>query len=76
MPCSIRSGMMTRDTRYALAKEALRAAKRARIKRVETAKEFRDLTDSAGKIGEWDKLGGEGKITLNVLNVAGDLACG
>ena len=38
---------------------------------VRIAKDFRDLTAAASQIGEWDKLGGEGKITLSVLNVGG-----
>jgi hypothetical protein len=35
---------------------------------VSTAKDFRELTAAASQMDEWDKLGGEGAITLNVLN--------
>jgi hypothetical protein len=43
---------------------------------VRTAKEFRDLTAAASQIGEWNKLGGDGKITLNVLSVDGGMMLG
>ena len=41
--------------------------------RVKTVKDLRDLTAAAAQTGDWDKLGGEGKITLNVLNVQGTM---
>jgi hypothetical protein len=63
----------SRETRLALSKAALCSARKVKSVPVRTAKELRDLTAAAGQIGEWDKLGGDGKITLNVLNVQGDL---
>ena len=65
-----------RETRLALSKAALRSARKVESVPVRTAKDLRDLTAVASQIGEWDKLGAEGKISLNVLNVAGDLVCG
>jgi hypothetical protein len=66
----------SRETRLALSKAALRSAQKVKSVPVRTAKELRGLTAAASQIGEWDKLGGEGKITLNVLNVQGDMAIG
>ena len=63
----------SRETRLALSKAALRSARKVKSVPVRTAKELRDLTAAASQIGEWDKLGGEGKITLNVLNVLGGM---
>jgi hypothetical protein len=66
----------SRETRLALSKAALRSARKVKSVPVRTAKELRDLTAAASEIGEWDKLGGEGKITLNVLNVGGSMDIG
>jgi hypothetical protein len=66
----------SRETRLALSKAALRSARKVKSVPVRTAKELRDLTAVASQIGEWDKLCGEGKITLNVLNVVGDIVQG
>ena len=67
----------TRETRISLARTALRVARRAErdnALRVKTVKDLRDLTAAAAQTaGDWDKLGGEGKITLNVLNVQGTM---
>jgi hypothetical protein len=66
----------TRETRISLARTALRVARRAERDnelRVKTVKDLRDLTAAAAQTGDWDKLGGEGKITLNVLNVQGTM---
>jgi hypothetical protein len=52
------------------------SAQKVRSVPVRTAKELRDLNAAASQIGEWDKLGGEGTLSLNVLNVEGDVVCG
>ena len=63
----------SRETRFALSKAALCSARKVKSVSVRTAKDFRDLTAAASQIGEWNKLGGDGKITLNVLTVSGHL---
>ena len=50
-----------------------RRAERDNALRVKTVKDLRDLTAAAAQTGDWDKLGGEGKITLNVLNIKGTM---
>jgi hypothetical protein len=65
-----------RETRLALSKAALRSPRKVKSVPVRTAKELRDLTAAASQIGEWDKLGCEGKLTLNVLNVEGTMILG
>ena len=61
----------SRETRLALSKAALRSARKVKSVPVRTARELKDLTAAASEIGEWNNLGCEGKITLNVLNVHG-----
>ena len=66
----------SRETRLALSKAALRSARKVKSVPVRNAKELRDLTAAASQIGEWNKLGGDGKITLNVLSVDGGMMLG
>lgn len=62
---------MGRETRHGLAKLALESVKRAKPVQVRTARDAKDL---ASLIQTVDPQGQEqGQITLNVLNVAGDM---
>jgi hypothetical protein len=63
---------MTRDTRVHIARAALRSARRVKSVPVRTAKQLRDLASTVDTIDLQGERG-ESRITLNVLNVNGDM---